>query len=257
MKKVLTTLAAGVLLSGLGQFGAIAQILDDNNLVQYSVTTSDDSHPSNPSARGVLPAQQSDVNALLAPATSATLGSGASPNNYPFGLSLYTSYFSGGVPISLSNAIANNFYLGFTITPATGTALDLTDLDLGALEIESTDGNSAQTYQYDVLSSVGGFTSTASLNTVPFANTGTLGNDIQLGSAFSNLTTATSFRIYISGINEPDGFQTVNINDGSIIDLNGFVDVPTIIPEPGTYALLGLGGAVLMMAVRRRRSLNA
>ena len=239
MKNLVKSLLIGAVLAGLVQ-SAEAQ------LVTYNVSTSDDSHPSDPAQRGVLPAQQTTINSTVAPASSLTYGTGLSPNNYAFGLTFFVN--SGAqFQTTLAGANMNNDYIGFTITPAAGTYLRISGLNLSHFEIESTDG-SPQTYSYSVESSVGGFSAANAIKTVDFSNTGVFGTDVPLNLAVSK---ATSFRIYLVGGNGDDNYQTVNINDGSSISLEGH---SLLVPEPGTYALFCLGLALLVVTVRSRRS---
>lgn len=82
------------------------------------------------------------------------------------------------------------------------------------------------------------------------------GFTIGLGdAAFLNSTVSTQ------GGAVRDNLYSVNLTTGAATSLGlisgsatfNTVDIAAFVPEPGTYALLGLGGAVLLLVVRRQR----
>ena len=173
-------------------------------------------------------------------------------NLYQYGFGF--SFSTGGKNTLAASETAGN-YIGFTITPTAGFSLDLTDLDFSGGSFYSQDGETDQaTRTLELESSVDGFTTQTTLGSISVpANVFTNGVDLTLGSAFSDVTEATEFRLYVV---DPDSdfYESVTLKGDDVLTIDGLV---TEIPEPGTYALLacGLGGLALML--RRRASLTA
>lgn len=142
-----------------------------------------------------------------------------------------------------ANAITNNSFVQFTVTPNAGFVLNLTSLDfIGARGFVPVEAG------YVLRSSVDNFLSDAggSLFTAQFPATASYSNDLS-GAAFQNLTTSTTFRLYLYDTQVPNG--------NGIIDnltLNGSVGA-AVLPEPATLALLTLGIVGGAVALRRRR----
>lgn len=146
---------------------------------------------------------------------------------------------------SLATAITNNDYFSFKLTPQTGYSIDLSSISfVGWTTTDSSPNFAAK--NYNVLSSVGGFTSGASITsgTLTVQDGGYPGSpdliNVDLSSAsFDAITSETEFRIYVWG---GTGF-----GQGTRFD-NFVVDGVATVPEPSTYALLasGLFGLVLL-----------
>ena len=156
------------------------------------------------------------------------------------GLSGAGNYF---VRVQVTPAVATTtYYFSFTVTAASGFTLNLTDLTLEAALVDSS-GPSGTTF---VRSSVDGYA--ADLGS--YTQTGTSGStftdrSIDLsGAAYQNLSTIT-FRIYhYDTTDSADTTGLVHRIDDVILNGNA-------IPEPASFALLGLGG--LSLLARRRR----
>ena len=162
------------------------------------------------------------------------------------------SVTDGANQISLANAIPANDYFSFTVAPDAGYEMDLTSLtfDLGYTRIGSFESKQFRTY---LLTDIDGFTTGGLLgyDTVDVTvNGGSLQYpnptaSISLGGAqFQDLTGTVEFRLYIA--DNTGGNDYIHRIDN--IGLNGTVSV---IPEPATMGLLGIGGLVTM-ALRRR-----
>jgi len=142
---------------------------------------------------------------------------------------------------SLSGAKSGDDYASITITPATGKQIDFTQFSLDVAK----DGPSADNKaSIQVEASTNGFSSSVFVgeltgvggNTSSF----TEGDFTITDSALQGVGGATEFRIYIWDAGATSG--------GVFID-NAQVQ-GTVIPEPASLGLLGLGG--LMMLSRRR-----
>lgn len=144
-------------------------------------------------------------------------------------------------------AVTAGDYFTFTITPTTGTTLNLSSLTFDYANY--TNDGTFPTETFFARSNQDSFA--ANLASAVTATTGSAGvfatATITLGAAFQNLTTPVEFRIYLSdGTNDADR--------GALIDnvvLNG-----TAIPEPSTWAMLGVGSILLLAGqkLRRRRA---
>lgn len=141
-------------------------------------------------------------------------------------------------------AVTANDYYGFTITPDAGASLSLTTL--------SYDFSRSGTYsgRIFVRSSLDGFTSTIHTNDLP-TSTNTLGaaTPINLTAGFANLTEAVTFRFYFA--DNSASLTDVDTNAGTVYRLDNFILEGSVVPEPGSTLLLGLGAAGFL--IRRRR----
>lgn len=191
------------------------------------------------------------VGAGLIPVLATQSGSGANDaqgnpfgtaNNHNFGGTENVFGFDGSA--SLANALTDDNYLTFSVTPQNGTSFDLTSVTFRHY-IGSNIVRSANSWA--LFSSVDGFAQANAINTGTSAVQGWQDQVVTLGSQFDNVSTTTEFRLYIFG--ESGG----STNSQSIFDkvvLNGEV---VAIPEPSTFGLLGLGFAALFLKRRRRR----
>ncbi len=220
MKKThLFTLLAAASVTGLTTYANAAVV------VGYT-STAGATAPATTTGAGVTPA-------ALARGSGIAAASGGTFNSNGFDIDNATA----------AAAIADNDFLTFGFDST--TAYDLTDLDIRY--DRSNTGPNQIVIQIDT---GGGFT-TFYTDTDVNANGETV-LDIDL-SAFTNVTSA-DFRIVGFGATSTGGtFDPENdlaINNGESIVVNG--DVATVIPEPASIALLGLGGVTLL--ARRRRS---
>ncbi len=141
-------------------------------------------------------------------------------------------------------AVTANQYFSFTLTPNTGTPLNLSTLTFDYANY-STD-MTFPTESFFVRSSVDNFAAnTAAAVSSSATSAGTFATStVSLGAAgFQNLTAAVEFRVYIY-----DG--TTQPTRGAVLDNI----VVSSVPEPSTWAMMlaGLSGSVAM-AVRRKR----
>ena len=188
---------------------------------------------------------------------------GSSANNY---LSWSRSSSTGGgsynnTTLTLDQVLSDATYFSFTITPNAGQTITIDSLSFDCMAGTATTtvnreffllSNETGYQDTDVLlaggtqPTIGGYTFTTPQ--IPLNNS-TIGDqnysvDLSGNSAFANLTSPVTFRIYI-------GTDTVSQNLGiSQLTVNGIISP---VPEPASIALLGLGGIPALLAFSRRR----
>ncbi|MEX0653001.1 MAG: PEP-CTERM sorting domain-containing protein [Phycisphaeraceae bacterium] len=145
-----------------------------------------------------------------------------------------------GVANSQAEALSNDSYWSFTISPNTGFHVDLDSLTFDVLV-----ANPSFPINYYVSSSVDGFDSPIGGVVTGATGNYTVARDpIDLsGAAYQSLTETVEFRMYLWS---PESGGTAGSRWGfDNVTLNG-----SVIPEPASLALLGAGG--LLMLMRRR-----
>jgi hypothetical protein len=76
---------------------------------------------------------------------------------------------------------------------------------------------------------------------------------VALSNAYSDLTTATEFRLYIVSPDDNGQFESVGLTQG-FFNVNGSTSP---VPEPGTCTLLVSGGLALLFVLGRRKPIRA
>ncbi|CAA6677561.1 MULTISPECIES: hypothetical protein [unclassified Lentimonas] len=148
-------------------------------------------------------------------------------------------------------AIGAGDYYSFTIAPNSGFELDLDKIIFSASRAAD---NTRSAESWALMSSITGFT-TADASIDAGAITTVAGGvtpyeqisvDVSGNSAFQNITTSTEFRVYVWGGASSSSSSAINYDN---IGVTG-----TVIPEPGTYALLAGCLALTSVMIRRRRA---
>ena len=180
--------------------------------------------------------------------------SGISSNGNAFSRASDTTTTS----ISVATAIANNDYFSFTVDADDGFEANLSSLTLRYGYSQSNESFGAKDFKAYVFSSVDGFVDAGDilghleLTTSDFSNTTTYpGANPNLtvalsGAQFQSIATVTEFRIYLA--DTTNGGAYIHRIDN--VTLNG--EVVAVVPEPGTYALMGGLLALGYVMVRRR-----
>lgn len=139
-----------------------------------------------------------------------------------------------------ANAVLFDKYFTFTLTSS--TALNFTSLDFDYFRQATTSATSfalrtnAGGDNFSTTVASGSLTGTGAWNSISMDLTGVLG--------LQNITSATTFRVYIWGSSGASADAQITRFDN--IELNALA-----VPEPGTYALLSLAGIVVLL--RRQR----
>jgi len=209
-----------------------------------------------PANTSLSSATSSTIAANLSAPVVLSLGSGFTPNSH--GLSTFGGYATVDTSSGLGSAISNGTYWEFTISPAAGY-----QVQIDSLVVPSNYAGTAGLYVYqgspastiNLASSADSYAS--SLGSV---SPTTLGADAAVWTLTLNapltISTAETFRVAIS---ENYAYKTVGLyRDRSYwdpallrnaLEINGTV---TIVPEPSSLVLLGLGSLGLCFVARRR-----
>lgn len=193
----------------------------------------------NDSITGITLTADSNLNtAILALGSGATAGTATGSLGFA---SLTTP--------TLSDAISGAVYQSFTLTPSTGFLLNISGVTFNA------DASSAtSTFNFNLLSSLTGFTTLDSLGSFSIVNGANVTTTIDT-SGFNELqgvTSSVEFRIYANrsaGTGLVAYFADDGVN-GGLFSFNGNV---AAVPEPSAYAMLALAGAGFAGYVIRRR----
>jgi len=147
---------------------------------------------------------------------------------------------------TLADAISTDAYFSFTVDADSGYQLDL---DGGFIRFDYSINETNQARSVSVFTSVDGFTEANVLQTF----TGNNGTPSTLthtfsGSQFDGLTDPVEVRFYLHDAQ----FNTSSGTRYSIMDNVTLDGTVSVVPEPGSLALLGIGCGWLLVRQRRR-----
>ncbi|MDQ8206313.1 PEP-CTERM sorting domain-containing protein [Coraliomargarita sp. SDUM461003] len=260
MKKQLKTLPL-LVTAGLATTASASAAV----IAQYDFNSATDTFADSANASGLTAGE-------ITPGTLMATDDGRSTTSTSEGAGSYFARWNainaanGSTSAAWGNAQSNGIYLEFTLTPDAGTSLNLTDLHLDVAY------NGTDNFRLAVTSSLTGYNyadrltisteltaDASSLPNILQSNLGGIetapdetdadwgqGEDtiIDLSSAtFDNIASDVTFRIYAFSLT----------SSTSILRLDNVHVNGTVIPEPGSYALLvGILGLTSVM-IRRRR----
>ncbi len=148
-----------------------------------------------------------------------------------------------GYPTSFSSPVtASTRYIQFTLAPESGTTISLSSITLDAAK-----GGTSSTRSFRLGYSTDGFTTATDLGGADFGSTpgawafGNFSFDVSAITALQTTSNTVTFRLFgkVPGDNTQIGYDNITIN-GSVV------------PEPASLALLGLGGLGLIGRRRNR-----
>ena len=155
---------------------------------------------------------------------------------------------------TLTQAIAQDEFLRFTVQADAGSQLDLAGGSIDFNQIIPA-GGARSPQAFTLFSSLSGFSPSDGIVTeqAPGSIPGDISFALPDDPQFDGISGPVEFRVYAFR-NDPasdtgGGIEFKNSNPGTSIVLNGEVS-DAVVPEPGSLALLGLGG--LLIAARRR-----
>lgn len=149
-----------------------------------------------------------------------------------------------GSPIATPTTPVTTDYYTFTITPVAGFTLDFVSLRLDAATLTTVASGTNNSFNLSLQTSLNNFATNIAIYTV--GNNTTFSNFEWDLSSFSSTsgTTPVEFRIAIRDDNSAS-------TRGLLID--NVVLSANVVPEPSTYAMMGLGVALLVGMQRFRR----
>ena len=209
-----------------------------------------------PANTSLSSATSSTIDANLSAPVVLSLGSGFSPTSYA-GSSTFGGYATVDTSAGLASAISNRTYWEFTISPAAGYQVQIDSLVVPA----KYNGQAGlYVWQGSPPSTINLARSTDSYASSLGATSPTAHGDdaadwtLTLNSPLT-ISTAETFRVAIS---ENYAYKTVGLQPDNYwdpallrnaLEINGTV---TIVPEPSSLVLLGLGSLGLCFVARRR-----
>jgi hypothetical protein len=150
-------------------------------------------------------------------------------------------------------SITSNRYFEFTLTPASGFMTSVTALNANMAGTASFFASPGTQNQFAF--STNGVDFTAIGTPVTRTAAGYLGNiDTSAVTELQNFTNAVTFRFFAVGQTNTGGWGFTSGNATSAADgliVTGSVNV---VPEPSTWALIGLGSAFVLWRIRRKKS---
>jgi hypothetical protein len=204
---------------------------------------------------GTETSESSVLNDPLLSTSNLTLGSGvtAAANGNRFGGSGWFDTGNTASGNTLAEAIAGNSFIEFVVTPTAGNQFTATSFQFywdrsGTGPQSVTLRSSFDSFASD-LGTASGLTQggTFTLSTISI-------------SGLTDVSAATTFRLYGTGATATAGtggfdsqLTPVDISTSPNVVLIG---TTSVIPEPSTWALIGLGSAFMLWSIRRRRSAN-
>lgn len=154
---------------------------------------------------------------------------------------------------SFASALSNNNFVTFSLTPDVGYKISLDSFDTYNIR-RSSSGPTTGRWQYQI--GAGSFVDIGSDITWGGTTTssGNTQATIDLSSIVSlqDVTDTVTFRVVTWGATTSGGTWYFNDPSGSVgndLVLNGSV---ALVPEPGTWLLIGLGSAVILARMRRK-----